>query len=90
LANNVFQVKILSDSGSDLQNASKNTPPKFFPQEIGMARILDQKTAGSGVKNRLKSTKSWYLCWGLLGFGWKLIRKGKEQIKKGFPCISEA
>ena len=28
---NVFQVKILSDSGSDLQNTLKNTPPKFFP-----------------------------------------------------------
>ncbi|KIJ98193.1 hypothetical protein K443DRAFT_104355, partial [Laccaria amethystina LaAM-08-1] len=26
----------------------------------------------------------------VLGFSWKLIRKGKECIKKGFPCISEA
>ncbi|EDR07397.1 uncharacterized protein LACBIDRAFT_327871 [Laccaria bicolor S238N-H82] len=33
------------DSGLDLQNASKNAPPKFFPQGIGMAKILDQKTA---------------------------------------------
>jgi len=90
LANNVFQVKILSDSGSDLQNTSKNTPPKFFPREIGVARILDRKTATFGVKNRLKSTKNHQKLVPVLGFGWKLIRKGKEHIKKGFPCISEA
>ena len=26
----------------------------------------------------------------VLVFGWKLLSKGKERIKQGFPCISEA
>ena len=44
----------------------------------------------SGVKNRLKSAKNHHELVPVLGFGWKLIRKGKECIKKGFRCISEA
>ncbi|KIJ99721.1 hypothetical protein K443DRAFT_623221, partial [Laccaria amethystina LaAM-08-1] len=48
------------------------------------------KKATSGVKNRLKSAKNHQKLVPVLGFGWKLIRKGKECIKKGFPCISEA
>jgi hypothetical protein len=48
------------------------------------------KTATSGVKNRLKSAKYHQKLVPVSGFGWKLIRKGKEHIKKGFPCISEA
>jgi hypothetical protein len=33
------------DYYSDCQNESKHTPPKFFPQCFGVARILGSKTA---------------------------------------------
>jgi len=38
----------------------------------------------------LKSAKNHQMLVPVLGFGWKLIKKGKERIKKGFACISEA
>ena len=62
----------------------------FFPRVIGVARILDQKIATSGVKNRSKLTKNHHELVPVLGFGWMLIRKGKECIQKRFRCISEA
>ena len=56
---------------------SKNTPPKLFPQVIGVVKILDQKIATSGVKNRSKSAKNHHELVPVLRFGWKLIKKGK-------------
>jgi len=61
----------------------------FSHDVLAVARILDQKTATSGVKNRLKLAKNHQKLVPVLGFGWKLIRKGKEHIKKVFSCISE-
>jgi len=61
----------------------------FSHDVLAVARILDQKTATSGVKNRLKLAKNHQKLVPVLGFGWKLIRKGKEHIKKVFSCISK-
>jgi hypothetical protein len=61
----------------------------FSHDVLGMARILDQKSNIWSKKQVEISQKSSEVV-PVLGFGWKLIRKGKECIKKGFPCISEA
>jgi len=61
----------------------------FSKDVLAVARILDQKTATSEVKNRLKMAKNHQKLVPVLGFCWKLIRKGKEHIKKVFSSISE-
>ncbi|EDR00293.1 uncharacterized protein LACBIDRAFT_314520 [Laccaria bicolor S238N-H82] len=43
---------LTSDSNSGCETTSKNTPPKFFPRGIGLAKIFDKFCRFVGVFNR--------------------------------------
>ena len=57
-------VTIFSDSCSDLRNKSKNTSPKFFPREIGLAKNFGPKNS----KIRVQTPK-----WVEIGRKWSEI-----------------
>ena len=73
-------VTIFSDSCSDLRNKSKNTPPKFFPREIWLAKIFGQKNSKIRVQNRSKWVQNDPKSVSMLKFGSKAIREYQKII----------
>ena len=72
-------VTIFSDSCSDLLNKSKNTPPKFFPREIGDVNFFGPKNRKIRVQNGSKWAQNDQKSVLMLKFSWKAIRKYQKE-----------